>query len=112
MIYHIAEEDEWLACANKPEYLPKTYEKDGFIHCSDGHQIERVANLLFKGKKDLILLKIDPSRLSSQIIYESPQGTIEKFPHIYRTIDKQAIVRVSQLTCNENGEFEIAAQEL
>ena len=112
MIYHIAEEDEWLACANKSEYLPKAYQKDGFIHCSDNHQIERVANSLFKGIKNIVLLKIDPTKLNARTLYESPQETNEKFPHVYGTINKQAIVKVSELTCNENGEFRITLQEL
>jgi uncharacterized protein (DUF952 family) len=112
MIYHIAEKDAWLTCINKSEYYQKEYQKDGFIHCSDGHQVEQAANWLFKGKKNLVLLKIDPTKLNSRTIYESPRGTSEKFPHIYGTVNKQAIVKVSELTCNENGEFKITVQEL
>jgi uncharacterized protein (DUF952 family) len=112
MIYHIAEKDEWSACQNKAEYIPKRYNKDGFVHCSDDCQIEQIANSMFKTRAEIMLLKIDPTKLIAQTIYESPQGSDEKFPHVYGTIDKQAIVKVSELKCNENGKFKITAQDL
>ena len=112
MIYHIAEKNEWLACANKSEYLPGRYDNDKFIHCSDSHQIESVLNCMFKGKNNLVLLKIDPTKLTAQTIYESPQGANEKFPHIYGTINKNAIIKVFELKCNKNGKFKITKQQL
>jgi uncharacterized protein (DUF952 family) len=112
MIYHIAEKDEWSACIKKGEYIPKRYNEDGFIHCSDDGQIEKIANLMFKGKTGILLLKIDPTKLKAKTIYESPRGTDEKFPHIYGTINKDAVVKISELACSENGEFSITAQEL
>jgi uncharacterized protein (DUF952 family) len=112
MIYHIAEKDEWSACQNKAEYIPKRYNKDGFVHCSDDCQVERIANSMFRTKAEIMLLKINPTKLNARTIYESPQGTTEKFPHVYGTINKQAIVKVSQLSCDKNGEFKINAQDL
>lgn len=112
MIYHIAEKDEWSACQDKTEYVPKRYNKDRFVHCSDDCQIERIANSMFKTRAEIILLKIDPTKLNAQTIYESPQGTDEKFPHVYGTINKQAITKVSELKRNENNEFKITAQNL
>jgi uncharacterized protein (DUF952 family) len=100
MIYHIAKNSEWSACANKGEYVPSDFDKDGFIHCSEDHQVEKVANWLFKGQKDLVLLKIDPTKLNARTIYESPSGTDEKFPHVYGPINIDAIVSVSPFACN------------
>lgn len=105
MIYHIAKKSDWSACANKAPYKPADFDKDGFVHCSDDHQVERVANWMFKGQKDLVLLKIDPTKLNARTIYESPQGTDEKFPHIYGPINLDAVVSVLSLPCDSTGKF-------
>jgi len=112
VIYHIAKNDEWSACINKGQYTPADYDKDGYIHCSDDRQIKRVANWLFKGQKDLVLLKIDPTKLKARTIYESSQGTDEKFPHIYGPVNLDAVIKIIQLTCDSNGEFKIGERDL
>lgn len=70
MIYHIAIRGEWDAQAELPTYVPDRYRKDGFIHCSELQQLERVADYNFRGRSDLLLLEIMPTRLQPETRYE------------------------------------------
>ncbi len=104
MIYHIAIKAEWESQAHEPEYAPKRYQEDGFIHCSEQHQLEVVASRHFQGRVDLLLLEIVPTRLEPETRYE--QGSKEKFPHIYGRINRDAVNRTIEIQCNDNGLFE------
>jgi uncharacterized protein (DUF952 family) len=44
MIYHIETEDLWQQALPAGEYLPASFESDGFIHCSALEQITDVAD--------------------------------------------------------------------
>ena len=103
MIYHIAIQGEWDAQANLPTYVPDRYRKDGFIHCSERQQLERVADYNLPGRSDLLLLEIMPTRLQPETRYE--QGGWERFPHIYGPINKDAITRTVAVRCNPDGLF-------
>jgi len=105
MIYHISDKNEWVACDGQTNYFPQRYVKDGFVHCSDKDQVEDVANSMFKGRADLMLLTIDPTKLISKTVYENLSGGDEKFPHVYGAIDKQAIVEISEFKCDNYGLF-------
>jgi len=103
LIYHIAHKSEWDAQASSTAYAPSRYEGEGFIHCSETHQLEKVANKHFKGKTDLLVLELMPTRLDAETKYE--QGGEEKYPHIYGTINKSAIVRTVPVRCRPDGTF-------
>ena len=103
MIYHIATQGEWDAQADGPTYVPARYRKDGFIHCSELQQLERVTDYNLRGRRDLLLLEIMPTRLQPETRYE--QGGREKYPHIYGPINKDAIRRSVPVACNADGLF-------
>ncbi len=104
MIYHIAVGDEWESQAHLPIYAPNRYEEDGFIHCSEKHQLEPVASHHFRCRDDLVLLELMPTRLEPETKYE--QGGKEKFPHIYGPINKDAVNRTIEVRCNDDGLFQ------
>jgi uncharacterized protein (DUF952 family) len=111
MIYHIAKNSDWMKSKSTEQYTPADFEKDGYIHCSDDSQIERVANWLFKGQKDLVLLQIDPTKLKAQTIYENPYDKIaEKFPHVHGPINLNAVINVFPLPCDSTGQFKFNFQ--
>lgn len=68
---------------------------EGFIHCSTRDQVCAVANRLAPERSDLLLLKIDPSRIPSEIIYENLEGGQQLFPHIYGPIPGPAVLDVA-----------------
>lgn len=105
MIYHIAEAKEWDAHVQDDQYVPERYAGEGFVHCAEVRQLEGVADLHFRNRRDLLLLEIDPTLLDAKTTYENLDGKGEKFPHIYGSIDKAAVQRSVPIECNEDGLF-------
>lgn len=103
MIYHIAIQAEWESQANAPTYTPNRYKMDGFIHCSEQHQLESVADRNFRDRDDLVLLELMPTKLDPETRYE--QGGEEKYPHIYGPINKDAINRTVGVRNGPDGLF-------
>jgi uncharacterized protein (DUF952 family) len=95
VIFHVATRDDWDAAARAGEYRAESLETEGFIHCSEAHQVAAVANARFRGRKDLILLWIDPARACAEIRYEDASDGSGKFPHIYGSINTDAVARVT-----------------
>lgn len=90
-ILHIATLKDWEDAQNTGEYIVESLEKQGFIHCSKPEQVIDVANFLFKGREDLILLSINPDKVKSEIRFEASIGTEEKYPHIYGPLNLNAV---------------------
>ena len=103
MIYHIAIRAEWDAQAGAATYAPARYEKDGFIHSSEQYQLEPVADYNFRGRDDLVLLELMPTKLEPETRYE--QGGKEKYPHIYGHVNKDAVSGALDISCNPDGLF-------
>lgn len=101
MILHITSKQEWLAAQRSGEYTAPSLQTEGFIHCSTEKQILRVANAFYRGRTDLVLLKLDESRIKSQVKWEAPAGPpaeniseADLFPHIYGPIHLDAVASV------------------
>ena len=101
MIYHIAIQAEWDARKDLPTYVPDRYWKDGFIHCSELQQLERLADHNLRGRSDLLLLEIQPTKLQPETRYK--QGSRERYPHICGPINKDAITKTVAVPCNPDG---------
>jgi uncharacterized protein (DUF952 family) len=100
-IYHLCPRSHWTAAQEIGSYTAPSLETEGFIHCSLDHQVEGSLNLHFRGQTDLMLLKIDPTRLSADLRYEpSRQG--ELFPHLYGALNLEAVVTATPLR-NKQG---------
>lgn len=60
-IFHIVSRSAWAAANSQAApYAGGALATEGFIHCSTADQVVEVANCLFRGVNDLILLRIDP----------------------------------------------------
>ena len=92
MIYHMTDRDSWLSQISESTYSHKSLHKDGFIHCSTHNQVLDTFDQYFEGCKDLILLAVNPLKLSSQLKLEIVLPRDDLFPHIYGPINKDAIV--------------------
>ena len=115
LIYHIALEADWREAQRRGGYrvstLGRTLEEEGFIHCSDAHQVAPTANAFYAGRDGLVLLAIDTERLRPELRYESAAGTDQRFPHVYGPLDLDAVVRVTPLTPGPDGSFGFDAAE-
>ncbi len=102
MIFHLAIREEW---ESQSPYRPASLKEEGFIHCSTATQLLTVANDLFAGREDLLLLTIDPDELSAPVVYEDCYETGQRFPHVYGRLDADAVVAVTPFVPDQTGTF-------
>lgn len=105
-IFHITDKTAWETAQTSQKYVHESLETEGFIHCSQIFQIEKVANLFFQDQSDLVLLEIDPQRLQAVLNYDEIEGG-EKFPHLYGPLNLDAVVKVWNFPCEESGNFKL-----
>lgn len=107
MILHITTRAQWDAAREAGAYQGDTLATEGFIHCSEPQQVLDVANAVFRGRGDLVLLCIDPARVSAQIRAEAAPGTTARFPHIYGPLDLDAVTRALPFPPEPDGSFRL-----
>lgn len=95
MIYHITLPEEWEQSTSRGHHTAASIETEGFIHCSEAGQVERSLNRFFAGRPRVLVLSIEPEKLSSELRYEPAHG--ELFPHIYGPLNLDAVVGVQTL---------------
>lgn len=109
MLYHIARNEDWQKAKEAKAYtvstLGKTLDEVGFIHMSFAPQVKVVADFIYASTPDLVLLTIDPGKLTSEVKIEAAAGTDEKFPHLYGPLDVAAVVDASAYRLDKNGQF-------
>ncbi len=105
LVYHITEKERWLQALKDGIYTPAAYDQDGFIHLSTRAQVLGVANFLYAGKPDLVLLYIDPERVGQPLVYENLEGGETLFPHLYAPLPIDAVETVYDFAAGEDGLF-------
>jgi uncharacterized protein (DUF952 family) len=117
MIFHITSRTAWRGALATGDYRTEDFASEGFIHCSTLAQVLPVAEKFFKGQRELVILLIEPTLLSSTLKWEPPSGGTpppgvpagDTFPHVYGPIDLDAVVKVLDLETNSNGVFTLPA---
>ena len=104
-ILHIARRAEWERAQAVGYYEAPSLARQGFIHCSLLGQVVRVANHLFKGSRDLVLLEIDPERLTAGVRFENLEAGEDLFPHVYGCIEIAAVRAVHDFQPDSKGAF-------
>jgi len=98
-IYKICKKSEWEAAKN--QYTGNECDqKDGYIHLSLSHQVERIAKKYYLGQNDLVLLKIPVSKIRS-ILKWSANSTGDLYPHLYGAITEADVDQVISLTIQD-----------
>lgn len=105
MIIYTATYEEWDEIRNQIEFFSDDYSTEGFIHCSYPQQTIWVLNKHFRNEEKVILLCIDPKLLKSKWISEDLKGKGEEFPHVYGSINIDAIVEVFNIQTSKDGLF-------
>jgi uncharacterized protein (DUF952 family) len=97
-LYHIAERSAWeapdVADAEPGAYAPEAYADEGFIHLSYANQVVGTAGRYYQERSDIVLLRIDPGQLNSQVIDENLLGGKVLFPHLYGTLPRSAVIAI------------------
>ncbi len=110
MILHITSKIEWLVAQQRGEYVAPSLQTEGFIHCSTENQVLHVANTFYRGRTDLVLLKLDEAKLKPELKWEPPAGSpapgifdSDKFPHIFGPINLTAVASVLDFVPDPDG---------
>jgi len=112
MILHITSHAEWIEAQTRGEYIAPSLKTEGFIHCSTEKQVLHVASAFYRGRTDLLLLKIDEAKLKPELKWEAPAGPIalgisesDLFPHIFGPINLSAVASVLDFEPDPAGMF-------
>ncbi|MGY1692112.1 GNAT family N-acetyltransferase [Geodermatophilus sp. SYSU D01105] len=97
VLVHLTEAWAWRAALDRGALRPPSLADDGFVHLSTPEQVHLPAGRLFPGRRDLVLLVVDPARLADPLRWEpghpqDPPGT--RFPHLYGPLPTSAVVAV------------------
>lgn len=99
-IFHLALAADWDRDPTGPyetSTLGVSLAEQGFIHCSFRHQVGKIADLVYQGRQDVVLLEIDPALLGAPVKVEDLDGIGDAFPHIYGPLNRDAVVKVTAL---------------
>ena len=107
MIYRIAEPEDWFQCLRYGQFASADLSLEGFIHCSEKHQILRTAVKYYAGKTGLVLLEIDDTLLGAHVRREDLTGRGANFPHVYAPIPAAAIQRHFDFLMDAMGDFSL-----
>ena len=113
MILHLLSRKSWIEAQEVGQLIAPSVAIEGFAHCSTEHQMVDVANKYYRGTRDMVLLNIDPDKLTSPLKFEPPAHLDGSpalpheplFPHIYGPINLGAVSEVIDFPCNEEGLF-------
>lgn len=108
VLVHICTAEDWRRAKNLGEHRPDSLHGAGFIHLSTPEQVHLPANRLYAGRDDLVLLHIDPARLTSEVRWEpgvasDPDSMV--FPHLYGPLPAAAVMSVTSYRPDANGRF-------
>ena len=102
-IYHICRAEEWRVAAVRGGYAGSSQDQaDGFIHFSNGTQVEASAAKHRAGQTGLVLLTVDADQLGPQLKWEPSRGG-DLFPHLYGTLPTGAVLAVDDLPLGPDG---------
>lgn len=113
IIYHIATAQDWEQARRDGQYTTstrgKTLAEQGFIHASTAEQVAPVANVIYRGLPDLLVLVIDTDRVGPEIRWEAVPGSDAPFPHIYGPLNVDAVTETRPFEPGPDGEFSFGA---
>jgi uncharacterized protein (DUF952 family) len=109
LLFHIADRAAWTEATAAGEYRVSTrgltLEEQGYIHCSERHQVRGVAEQFYADADDLVILVIDSALVPHPIRYEAPAPGAELYPHIYGPLPVAAVTSVIPVTRDPAGRF-------
>ncbi len=102
---HLVPELDWLAHDPALPFLPEAWERDGFIHCTDGDdEMLIVANRFYAtDPRPFLLLTVDLERNGSPWRFDDPE---HRYPHIYGPIAPAAVLEARPMMRDRKGCFD------
>ena len=97
VLLHLIEPAAWRAALTDGAVRPPSLASVGFVHLSTPEQVHLPAGRLYPGRRDLVLLVVDPARLTDPVRFEAgvpadPGGML--FPHLHGPLPVSAVIAV------------------
>ena len=104
-IFHICSRGQAEQARACGEYTAPSLAREGFIHCSQAHQVLGVRAAFYADQPDLVVLAVDPALVQAPLRYEAPAhpsaradapvpAADQLFPHLYGPLPWQAVVEL------------------
>lgn len=108
VLVHLCSAEEWLAAQRSGELRPDSLSVQGFVHLSAPEQVHLPANRLYSGRRDLVLLHIDPAKLTDPVRWEpgvptDPDAML--FPHLFGPLPVHAVMTTTTYVPDAQGRF-------
>ncbi|MGY1660445.1 GNAT family N-acetyltransferase [Geodermatophilus sp. SYSU D00705] len=97
VLVHLVEPAAWRRALTDEALRPPSLADAGFVHLSTPEQVHLPAGRLFPGRRDLVLLVVDPARPAGPLRWEpgAPEDPPDqRFPHLYGPLPTSAVVAV------------------
>jgi uncharacterized protein (DUF952 family) len=94
IIFHVTTAEQWRLAKAQGYYETPSLKTEGFIHCSEAHQVAGVLERYFNEKSGLVKLVIDTNQLTSRYVQEWSPSTQDTYPHIYGPLNLDAVTEV------------------
>jgi len=96
-IYHVTTREQWEEAQKTGHYDSDTLATEGFIHCSTEPQVAGVLDRYYKGRTNLVKLKIEKDKVERPLVFELAGSINEVFPHIHGALNLDAVVAVTEI---------------
>jgi uncharacterized protein (DUF952 family)/GNAT superfamily N-acetyltransferase len=107
-LLHLATPAEWRGYLASGVIAPPSLPQVGFVHLSTPGQVALPADRLFHGRRDLLLLVLDPDRVGD-VRWEPGMATDPasmRFPHAYGPVPARAVTAVLPYRPRPDGGFD------
>ncbi|PYF08371.1 DUF952 domain-containing protein [Ureibacillus chungkukjangi] len=105
IILHCLKESTWEKAKDNVYYGRESIEAFGYIHCSSIENFWRVAPNFKDVLEPVVLLFIDTNKVEAEIKWEDDGNYGRTYPHIYGELNLNALVKVTPLLKDYQGEF-------
>ena len=104
-VYKVVGRDEWAAAERDGVFKGAEIDhKDGYIHLSDGAQVEKTVALYFAARDDLVLVALEAEALGDKLKWEPSRGGA-LFPHLYATLPLDQVVFAKAFSSRDPAEL-------
>lgn len=103
LVFHAVSKRKWRDLNKGGYYSPAENREDIEITCTTAKKLNEYLNDKFKGRKNLLLLVIDKSRLTNKVSIKEDGSAI-----IENSINIDAILDKIKLDCDAEGRFDVS----
>ena len=115
MLYRLAEPADWQHAQQTGFFASADLAAEGFIHCSEAHQILETARRYYAGRADLVLLEWDEAALTAagvRVAREWVASRQQHFAHVFGPVPLGAVRRAWPFGMDAAGAFQLPPELL